>query len=353
MVHGTSLLSDIMSTGSLSSSRASPAGSPIAADSQYTSSDDEGEVLSLTPSITNYPMRWGRRYHKYKEGSYLLPNDETESNRLDLQHAIIKALHGGRLFFAPLKDPRRILDIGTGTGIWPIDLADTGLVPNARITGTDLSPIQPSDVPQNVQFEIADCTDSDWCRPKDSVDLIHMRMMVSSLQFFPDFMKTAKKYLRPGTGWIECHDLDPRPRSDDNTIPDKWPLSEWERMMTKGARKINPKGTLHMAPRLKEWMIDAGYVDVREIVFKLPLGSWPRDKELKSIGRGYASVVLDGLPGFSYKILGNEGLGMSREQIEVCLAGVRKCLVDRDVHAYFNFHSVMGRKPSARETQRR
>lgn len=31
-------------------------------------------------------------------------------------------LFKGRNFFAPLKDPKRILDIGTGTGKWAIEM---------------------------------------------------------------------------------------------------------------------------------------------------------------------------------------------------------------------------------------
>lgn len=49
----------------------------------------------------------------------------------------------GKLFLAPLgPKPGRILDIGTGTGIWAIDVGDE--YPSAEIIGTDLSPTQPS-----------------------------------------------------------------------------------------------------------------------------------------------------------------------------------------------------------------
>ena len=31
----------------------------------------------------------------------------------------------GKLFLAPIKDPKRILDIGTGTGIWAMEMGTT------------------------------------------------------------------------------------------------------------------------------------------------------------------------------------------------------------------------------------
>ncbi|KAL6234719.1 hypothetical protein BDW75DRAFT_230912 [Aspergillus navahoensis] len=80
------------------------------------------DTQSLTASVTEYPIENGRTYHKYHEGSYIFPNDEREMDRLDMQHHLCKMLTGGRLFFAPIINPRNIVDIGTGSGIWPIEL---------------------------------------------------------------------------------------------------------------------------------------------------------------------------------------------------------------------------------------
>ena len=96
--------------------------SPLVPDSDSAYSSEyaaQCDTRSLTASITDYPIHWGRRYHRYKEGAYLFPNDEAEQDRLDEQHEILNQLHG-RLFFAPLNPQgvRTVLDIGTGTGIW-------------------------------------------------------------------------------------------------------------------------------------------------------------------------------------------------------------------------------------------
>lgn len=51
----------------------------------------------------------------------LLPNDDTEQDRLDLLHHIFTMALGGNLCKTKLTNPQRILDVGTGTGIWAID----------------------------------------------------------------------------------------------------------------------------------------------------------------------------------------------------------------------------------------
>lgn len=72
-----------------------------------------------------------------------MPNDESESDRLDLTHQMLKIVLGNKIALAPIGEkPVRILDIGTGTGIWAIEMADE--YPSAEIIGTDLSPTQPS-----------------------------------------------------------------------------------------------------------------------------------------------------------------------------------------------------------------
>lgn len=97
----------------------------------------------------------------------------------------------GELFKAPVKNPQKILDLGTGTGIWAIDIAeyvtvhltlDSWLItlfrkfPEAQVIGTDISAIQPSWVTPNLEFLVEDF-EAEWLYKENSFDFIHTRMI--------------------------------------------------------------------------------------------------------------------------------------------------------------------------------
>lgn len=92
-----------------------------ASESGYETDSMGSASMSLSSSVRDYAFENGRRYHKFREGSYNFPNDDSEQDREDMKHAMIVNLCQ-RLHFAPLGDnPQHILDMGTGTGIWAIE----------------------------------------------------------------------------------------------------------------------------------------------------------------------------------------------------------------------------------------
>lgn len=90
-------------------------------DDGYETDTNSASSTSLSSTVRDYVFENNRRYHKFKEGRYLMPNDEPEQEREDMKHAMVVNLCNGRLHAAPLDNPQRIIDIGTGTGIWAID----------------------------------------------------------------------------------------------------------------------------------------------------------------------------------------------------------------------------------------
>ena len=230
-----------------------------------------------------------------------------------------------------------------------IELSDSNQCPHAvRITGVDLSPIQPKEIPDNVRFEMQDISERDWQRPLKSLDYIHVRMMLGSLKDPSAIVNNARRYLKPGTGWLEWHDPLPLVHSDDNSIPEDWAFAEWEEEFNRCSRKLGYP--LRVAHKIKRWMEEAGYVDVHEHVNKLPIGRWPRDPELKKIGIMWSTAILEGLPAISQMVF-SEALNWNQSVITGYLAHVRKGLAMKGVHAYHKLYVVYGRRPSASEEE--
>ncbi|KAK7529926.1 S-adenosyl-L-methionine-dependent methyltransferase [Phyllosticta citribraziliensis] len=303
----------------------------------------ESNTESVRDDIYDYIRENGRTYHRHAAGSYLYPNDEPERERLELQHELLKILFGMRNYFAPLQNPRKILDVGTGTGKWAVEMANE--FPDCEVTGTDLSPIQPEWVPENVQFIIDDAAEDDWLIQPDTYDYIHTRLLLGCFEDFRDVIRKSYRYLKPG-GWMESQEVYPTLYCDDGTMSDDFPFMEWTR--TQDSAAMNIGRPLRIANKLKRWYEQQGFVDIHEEVFKLPINPWPKDPQLKMLGRFNENGLLEGLQAFTLAWF-HRGLGWTKEEIEVYLVQVRKAISDRNVHAYHKMYVVWGRKPQSWE----
>ena len=80
-------------------------------DDGYFSATSSTFNASISSSICNYAFENSRRYHKFREGSYAFPNDESEQAKEDMEHTTIVNFSGGKLHFAPIGDnPQNVID---------------------------------------------------------------------------------------------------------------------------------------------------------------------------------------------------------------------------------------------------
>ncbi|KAF4958037.1 hypothetical protein FSARC_11123 [Fusarium sarcochroum] len=310
-------------------------------DSAYSLSSGGGsQTSSINSSILNYRYVNGRRYHAFREGTYFVPNDEEEQTRMDLVHHIYSLILDGTLFLAPLGDnPGRVLDLGTGTGIWAIDFADE--FPSAEVLGTDLSPIQPEWTPPNCVFEVDDF-EADWLY-HNPFDFIHARELEGCISKDDRFFEQALQHLKPG-GYIEMQAVDATFWSDDGTDEKAVNAQLWLKTLIEGSAKFGKP--LDVAPSWKAKLEAAGFVDIQEEIRKVPIGTWPKDPKLKEIGKFQGIQQIKAVESYTLQIF-SAVLGWAQDEIHVFMAKVKNELKDPSIHLYINGHFVYGRKPTS------
>jgi hypothetical protein len=85
--------------------------------------------------------------------------------------------------------------------------------------------------------------------------------------------------------------------------------------------------------RYKQYMEAAGFVDVTVRHFQWPMGPWAKGRHMKILGLGFQQDILGGVEGLALAMLTRTGV-RTAEQVRVELVGVRKTIMDRNVHAY-------------------
>ncbi|OTA91344.1 hypothetical protein M434DRAFT_76412 [Hypoxylon sp. CO27-5] len=310
-------------------------------DAGYESDTATTASTSVSSSIWDFSFENGRRYHKFREGRYNFPNDDVEQEREDMKHAMVKLLCQ-KLHFAPIgDDPQEILDVGTGTGIWAIEMGDA--YPSANVLGIDLSPIQPSWVPTNVRFMVDD-VESPWLHPKNHFDYIHSRHTIMAIKDWEKLLRTSYEHLKPG-GWMELQEIHHFPMSNNNSLTADHPVAQYWKYVDEGLENLGVNFKFSDEGRIAALMRQCGYINVSERVFHIPIGTWPRNKTLKSVGLYWKTILLDGIQAIALGPM-TRGLHWRREQVEAFLVSVRRGYHDNSMLLYMPLVCVYGQRPT-------
>lgn len=172
-------------------------------------------------------------------------------------------------FHAPVNNPKRILDIGCGTGILTVRLGRE--FPEAEVIGVDISPVpNRHEKPDNVTFvqgnvlELAKSNDRRF--QPGTFDYVYHRLLVLGITDWPGYIATVLSLLAPG-GWSEMQDLDLTLLGDNGTNKaDAW----WFfRLVNEDCKAVGLD--ISIGSKLSSYMKDTGNLtNISELVFKLP-----------------------------------------------------------------------------------
>jgi hypothetical protein len=233
---------------------AGPTGSTLSAPDRQTG---EGALPRL---------QGNRRY--LQEQPYLLPKDLGEVNRLDFQHYVLRSLLRGN-YLAPIGQPRRILDVGCGTGQWAFELAQQ--FPQAEVIGFDLEQVKvTSTPPANFRFVQGDALQG-LPFESGSFDFVHQRLLILAvpLPSWPGLVQELARVTAPG-GWVEL--------VETSTMHDFVPAGPATRAFYQlgrplaALRGLDVEGVVLRS--LERYLVEAGLINIQRQLVEAPVGDW-------------------------------------------------------------------------------
>ncbi|KAK0671058.1 S-adenosyl-L-methionine-dependent methyltransferase [Cercophora samala] len=291
----------------------------------------------------------GRDFQRYavENGIYFAPVDEDEIDRLHYQHQLFNMVFENRLIFPPVPRPRRILECGSGSGAWAIEVAEQ--YPECEVIGLDIYPYPvPEDTPENVDFQVDDLN-SPSTFPSNHFDLVNSRLMSGGIHVnrWTNYLSDLFRVLRPG-GWCQMVEIYYNAQSDNGTLTANHALQVWSQSYL---QSIQPYKDPRVALRLQTLMTQAGFVEVESRLLTLPLSGWsndPRDREIGIMNRVNAHRTLSSLAMYPF----SQGLGMSNIDIQLLVAQARAEADNPAFKAYFPVYVCIGRKPGSSRSHR-
>lgn len=200
---------------------------------------------------------------------------------------------------------------------------------------TDISAYEPTDVPQNVHFEIDDAT-SEWTFV-EPFDFIHMRGLSGAFTDWSKVYRQAYKHLRPD-GILELADWGPvrmRGQSEHSY------LSIYNAACESAARKAGLGfGLEHLGRASIE---AAGFKVLKERKMEVQLGTGMADARKRPLGKMALIATLEGLEAASLRLLTRE-LGWKANDVRDLCAKVKAELLAEGAMATFICHYVVAIK---------
>ncbi|KAG6142839.1 hypothetical protein E4U28_002540 [Claviceps purpurea] len=213
------------------------------------------------------------------------------------------------------------------------------LNPACHVVGTDISAIQRPHSRPNLKFVLHDFEKEAWpAKYGRDYDYIHLRYTLICFDSTPAVLRRAFELLRPG-GWIEFYEpiqsFVRLGKSLEGTA-----FGKWVDLIVEVARRQGRDWTetVHYAT----WLRQAGFVNVTEKRFGIPMNTWTNDERLKQMGR--LSLKNE------YAMVSSFGSALRKavpdeEEAQAIEEGARRDLQDPNMHIVREMFIVYAQKP--------
>ncbi|KAH6985357.1 hypothetical protein EDB80DRAFT_756530 [Ilyonectria destructans] len=242
-------------------------------------------TASISSSILEYRRFKGRTYHSDRDPTeYFTPNDDQQSESIDINHHALTLLLGGKLFIAPI--------------------SDNVLVRHDKMHRRESCSTDFADQYPNAEFEIDDTTLT-WSWKDNTVDFVHIRYLFGATRDWAGLFKEACRCTAPSS-WIQTAEADVEILSDDGTTDSEPVLKTWAQPYRDGGKALGSTFYVQKEDLQEKGLEAAGFTDIKSVNYM-----WPKD------------------------------------DCQMFLMSFRKYLRNRKVHGYMAVRYVYARKPEA------
>lgn len=232
------------------------------------------------------------------------------------------------------QSPKRILDVGAGTGDWAMAAAER--FPEATVVALDITDAYfPGAMPPNVTFEL-DNAEHEWTH-NEPFDFIHIRELGGAFSDWSKIYSEAAKHLKNG-GMIEVAD-------HNRVFLTNEPKDSWLSIFNGAVHAAGENaGRPLNLDHLKKPMFDkAGLSITKSRTFDLPVGQWHPDPRKKVVSKMALVAALDGIEATGLRLL-TKYQEYSEEDARSLIEKVREEVKDPEAKAYIKIQFVVARK---------
>ncbi|KAF7295427.1 S-adenosyl-L-methionine-dependent methyltransferase [Mycena indigotica] len=263
----------------------------------------------------NHDHITARHFHQWTGSSYPLPADAREKERLQLQHDAVKHMYEDRIILAPVEfnEEAKVLDIGTGSGTWAVELATN--TPYIEITAIDIEAgCLPPVLPENVKFQLGTVLElpKKW---DNRFSLVHQRCLLLGLERekWLVALKEIYRVLQPG-GWVQLGE------------PKLWPrdYKDYDRPCTEKLATIlravadSKNFYADCAEDLGRMLQAVGFTNIKGEIRRQGIGAWAGEQ-----GVAWRKNLADVFNGIETSAMDEGGFGLvnSVEEYDLLLEG--------------------------------